>query len=119
MLIELLSRLTLSKVVSIVAAMIAFATGLHAAWKWLQASKVDVDLGYCLPGEPNPGTYWRMGIELQRTPEPVDPVLSQMNETAATWEAMSQGAALNKVAAKWTAISVAFSALSAVVGALA
>jgi hypothetical protein len=119
MLIELMTRLTPLKDASFVAALIAFGTGLYAALKWLQASKIDVDLGYCLPGDPTPGTYRRMGVVLTRKPEPVDPALSQMNETVATWEAMGQAAVLNKVAARWTAASVAFSALSAVMGAIA
>ena len=60
-----------------------------------------------------------MGMELPRFPESGDPELRQINETAATWDAMKEAATLNKVAAVWTAASVALGALSAIVGAIA
>jgi hypothetical protein len=49
----------------------------------------------------------------------MDAKLKQMNEICATWDAMNEAAKLNKVAAAWTAASVALGALSAIVGAIA
>ena len=76
------------------------------------------DLGYIYPGSQPGETYRRGGMELLRFPEPTDPELKQMNESAATLDALNEAASLNKSAAVWTAGSVALSALSAIVGAV-
>jgi hypothetical protein len=85
----------------------------------VQASEVQIDLGYTYPGSQAGETYRYMGMELTRYPEPMDAKLKQMNEICATWDAMNEAAKLNKVAAAWTAASVALGALSAIVGAIA
>jgi hypothetical protein len=107
------------RLASILLALAALATGLLAAYKWYKASTVEIDLGYTYPGSQPGATYRRMGMELPRFPESGDPELKQINETAATWDAMKEAAKLNKVAAVWTAASVALGALSAIVGAIA
>ncbi len=107
------------KFLSILLALGASVTGLVAAYKWYRASTVQIDLGYTFPGSQAQETFTRMGMECPRHPEPVDPELKQMNEMAATWDAMNEAAKLNKVAAAWTAGSVFLWALSAIVGALA
>jgi hypothetical protein len=105
--------------VGITLAVLGFLTGAYAALKWFQASRVNIDLGYTLPGSPAPGTFRRMGVELQRFSEPVDGGLRQMNEMSATWEAMAQSSKLNRTAAIWTAVSVFLSTASAVFSSLA
>ena len=104
---------------SILLALAAFGTGLLAAYKWYKASEVPIDLGYTYPGSQAGETYRRMGTESSRLPEPVDEDLKWMNEISATWDAMNKAAKLNKDAAAWTAASVAFFSLSAIVGAIA
>jgi hypothetical protein len=105
------------RAVSIVLALTGLAAGLYAALKWFQSSRVEVDLGYSLPGAKEPGTFWRMGIELPRFPEPGGGDL--MNLIAATWDAMMISSKLNKSAAVWTAASVVLNAASALVSSLA
>ncbi len=95
------------RLASILLALAALATGLLAAYKWYKASTVEIDLGYTYPGSQPGETYRRMGMEFPRFPESGDHELSQINETAATWDAMKEAANLNKVAAVWTAASVA------------
>jgi hypothetical protein len=104
---------------SILLALAALGTGLLAAYKWYKASKVQIDLGYTYPGSQAGETYRRMGMELTRSPEPMEAELKQMNEISATWEAMNEAAKLNKVAAAWIAASVALGALSTIVGTIA
>ena len=71
---------------SILLALAALGTGPLAAYKWYKASTAEIDLGYIYPGSPT--TYRRMGMEFPRFPEPWDSEMKQMNETAATWDAM-------------------------------
>jgi hypothetical protein len=99
-------------------ALAASGTGGWAAYKWYNASKVGIDLGFTYPGMPPGETYSRMGVDFPRTAESGDPAMQQMNETAATWDAMKKAAHLNKVAAAWTAFSVALGALSVIFGAV-
>jgi hypothetical protein len=105
------------KLISILLAIAALVTGLFAAYKWHKSSKVQIDLGYSDPSAQEAGTYRRMDMVLPRVPESPDPELRQMNEMSATWDAMNEAANLNKVAAAWTAVSVASGALSAIVSA--
>jgi hypothetical protein len=96
----------------------ALGTGLFAAYKWYRASGVTVDFGYSLPGDPPGQTYRRMGMEFPRAPESGVPEMQRMNEIAATLDALNEAAAINKVAAIWTAISVIASGCSALAGSL-
>ena len=107
------------KFVSILFALAALVTGLLAAYKWYNASNVGIDFGYTYPGSRAGETYTRGGIKSSRFLEPTDDVQKQMNEMDATLDAMKEAAKLNKVAARWTAATVAFSALSAILGILA
>jgi hypothetical protein len=109
----------MTKTAVIVLALAAFVTGLFAAYKWYQASIVQIDLGYIYPGCPPGATYRRGGMMLPRIAESGDPDMQRINEISATWAAVSEASRLNKVAAKWTAASVALSALSAIAGSLA
>jgi hypothetical protein len=54
---------------------------------------------------------------MQRTPEPGDPDLQRMIETAAILDALREAAALNKAAARWTAGAVILSMVAAITGA--
>jgi hypothetical protein len=87
------------KFASLSFAILALVTGLIAAYYWYQASKVEVvplwqELGTI---EPLGGgdTHWIVGM----------------------LKAAQKSGALNKLAALWTAASVALSAFSAVIGA--
>ncbi len=84
-------------------ALAATGAGFVAAYQWYRASAVQIDLGYWYPGCPPDATYRRGGIDLSRGHE----------------SAISEASILNKVAAQWTAASVALSALATVVSALA
>ncbi len=80
------------KQASIVFAVAALFTGLWAAWKWHQSSKI------------HPKPNWQF--------EPVEPTLKHMGWDAATLTAFSEAGRLNAVAAKWTAASVCLGAIS-------
>ncbi len=86
------------KATSIVLAVCALITGLVAAWKWYEASKV------------YPKPNWKF--------EPVDPTLKAMSWDAATLEAFDRAGKLNAVAALWTAISVGLGSTSSIIGSL-
>lgn len=81
---------------SIALALAALTTGLWAALKWWQASRVTVDLGYSEPGMKPGATYRRMGMDLPRTPAPADTEAQHLDMTVATWDAMIDAAGLNK-----------------------
>jgi hypothetical protein len=106
------------KGLSTLLALAASGAGGWAALKWYNASKVEIDLGYTYPGMPPGETYSRMGVGFPRIPESGDPAMQQMNETAATWDAMKKAARLNKVAAGWTALSAALWVFSVIFGAV-
>jgi hypothetical protein len=99
--------LAAARLITIAFAAMAFLTGLTAAWYWYGSSKVAIDPGWRSPANPS-GPM-----------EPVEPEAQQMAWTAATLKALNEAAALNKVAASWTAVSVALNAASAILGALA
>ncbi len=80
------------KVIGLVCAFIAFVTGLIAAHYWHRASKVPI-----VPA-------WRV--------EPGESDASSRGWQSGTMEAFSKSGQLNKVAARWTAISVALGAIS-------
>jgi hypothetical protein len=107
------------KIVSIILAIASLGTGLIAAWTWYKASKVQIDLGYIYPGSPPGATFKRMGMEFPRTCESGEPELQRLNEMSATWDAISEASQSNKVAAIWTAASVALGGFSAIASALA
>lgn len=96
----------------------AAGTGLRAAYKWGMASKVEIDLGYHPPGLPG-GTMRRMGQDFPRIPESGDGHAQLENQIISTWEAIREASALNKIAARWTAISVGLAALAAILGVIA
>ena len=85
-----------------------------AACKWYEASQVPIDPGYIYPGSQPGETYRSMGVDIPRRPESGVSELKQIDDTLATWSAMNEAANLNKIAAKWTACSVALNALSAI-----
>jgi hypothetical protein len=79
----------------------ALTTGLKAAYHWYESSQVQIDPGWT--------------IERQ---EPVVPELRQNDRHAAIIDAASKSAALNKIAAIWTAVSVVLGAASSIAGSL-
>lgn len=91
------------KQASIVLAIIAFIAGLRAAYLWYRASKVHV-----MP-------FWSDGQSI----EPVDPVTAAAHWNIATQKTIAKSGTLNQRGAVWTAISIAFSAASTLVGAWA
>lgn len=105
------------KTVSIAFAAVALLTGLFAAWKWYQASRVEIDPGYIDPFASVQAASERFGMEMPRQMPSGDPDLQRINEIVATWDAMNKGAAMNKEAAAWTAVSVVASAIASFVGA--
>ncbi len=76
-------------------ALAAMGAGLRAALKWYEASRVEVQL----------------------SPDIHVPDLDAQGHIVATWNALSESAALNKTAALWPAASVMLSAMSALAGA--
>jgi hypothetical protein len=87
------------RLATIVLAAMALITGLLASWKWYEASKI------------HPKPNWKI--------EPVVPTLRHMGWDAATLEAFQKAGELNARAALWTAVSVALSALSSILGGFA
>jgi hypothetical protein len=87
----------------------ALIVGLRAAWYWWKASVIAIDPGWNsgMPGDTRP-------------PEPAD--LEGIGTTNgwlySTVQTVTQGADLNKKAAKLTAYSVVLAGLSSVTGAL-
>lgn len=84
-------------------ALMAFFTGMIAAWRWLQSSQVPVDPGWRLPGEGG-------GIE------PLDESGKAMGWSLAATQAFSTASELNRKAALWTATSVLLGGISSAVG---
>ena len=80
------------KVIGLVCALITLITGLIAAHYWHRASKVPI-----VPS-------WRV--------EPGESDASMLGWQSGTIEAFSKSGQLNKVAARWTAVSVGFGAIS-------
>ncbi len=102
----------------VVVALFASITGLCAAWLWLRASKVEVATGSAIMRS---GDYVRAGINLPdlETSGAFRDAISGINDDLmATLYALHQSSYLNKQAAIWTAVSVAASGLSAVIGSL-
>src|SRR3546814_5271207 len=77
-------------IAAIVLAVLAFATGLRAAYLWYRASRVHV-----MPMWDNEGFI-----------EPVDPVMAQSHWTVATQQTISKSGELNQRGAIWTAAAV-------------
>jgi hypothetical protein len=86
------------KVASVVFAIMALLTGLWAAWKWYEASKI------------HPKPSWQV--------KPVEPTLKHMGWDAVTLERFHKAGVLNGSAARWTAFSVACSAISSILSSL-
>jgi hypothetical protein len=89
------------KYISVAFALGALVTGLKAAFHWYKASEVAIDPGWT-----------------QENPEPVDEELKQMCWNVAIIDAAQKSAALNKVAALWTAAAVVLGAVSSLIGSL-
>jgi hypothetical protein len=104
---------------AVAVALFASITGLWAAWLWLRASKVEVATGLPIM---RPGDYVRAGIDLPglgSSERAFRDAISGMNDDLmAALYALHQSSYLNKQAAIWTAVSVAASGLSAVIGSL-
>jgi hypothetical protein len=98
--------------VGIALATAACGSGLWAAWKWREASLVPVDPGWGPPGTAETYLVPGYGIEARRHIQPLDPAQSNSELSTAIWAAASASARLNKVAAIWTAVSVALGGLS-------
>lgn len=90
------------KYLGAVLAALAFGTGLMAAWRWYQSSKVQIDPGWWQPGSGRPI-------------EPVGESAKAMDWSVATLKAFNEASALNKKAAVWTAASVLFAAAASLV----
>jgi hypothetical protein len=80
--------------IGITLTVLAFGTGLLAAWFWYRVSKVEIVPIWAVAG--------RM--------EPVIPELSQGGWISGLLAAGNEAARLNKIAALWTAASVAIGA---------
>lgn len=91
------------KIAAIVLAVLAFLTGLRAAYLWYRASRVHV-----MPMWDNEGFI-----------EPVDPVMAQSHWTVATQQTISKSGELNQRGAMWTAAAVFLSTASTLVGSFA
>jgi hypothetical protein len=89
------------KCVSIAFALGALVTGLTAAFHWYKASEVPIDPGWT-----------------PENPEPVDEELKQMDLNVAIIKAAGESAALNKIAALWTAAAVVLGAISSFIESL-
>jgi hypothetical protein len=104
---------TLLSIAFAAATVAALITGLLAAHRWYEASRVQIDPGWRQPGPP------QSAADAQRSIEPVIPELRQMELLAATMEAAKRSADLNRRAARLTAMAVVLSAVSSILGALA
>lgn len=91
------------KYASIVFAALALGTGLVAAWRWFESSRVQIDPGWGPPGS-------------GRGFEPVSESGKAIGWTTATLDAFRKVSDLNRKAALWTAATVLLSTLSAVTG---
>jgi hypothetical protein len=91
-----------SKCVSIGLAVCSVIFGLIAAFYWYQSSIV----------KPDPG--WSV-----ENPEPVVPEIKHMVWNSAILTAVTTAADLSKIAAIWTALSVALGGAASIVGSLA
>ena len=89
------------KIAEIVLAMLAFVTGLIAAWYWYRASKITADPGWGHNGLVEPGN--RSAAK--------DAWIAAMLKSA------SESARLNKIAALWTAMAVALTGISSIAAA--
>src|SRR5262245_20128151 len=101
---------------SIAFAVVALLTGLTAATYWYLSSRVRISPGG--PGWGLPGT----GVPI----EPFEPEakalemsVANMRDNQAVIDEIKKAAALNRIASLWTAVAVAASAISAILGALA
>lgn len=99
---------------AIASAVVACGAGLVAAWYWFKSSKVNIaPLGpdWGLPGTGSP-------IEPVTTEARLlDVAASSIRDDQKILQAFKEGARLSSVAAIWTAVSVAASATSAILGA--
>jgi hypothetical protein len=102
--VDLISVTWILKCGSIACALISLGTGLAAAQRWYQSSKIKADPRWGLPG-------------LTSYSEPVDPDQSNRDLILATLKGLDTAGGLNAVAARWTAASVCASAVSAMLGA--
>lgn len=86
------------KIVEITLAILALVTGLVAAWYWYRASKITADPGWGPNGLAEPG------------------VQSAARDAwiAAMLQSVSESARLNRIAALWTAVTVALAGISSV-----
>jgi hypothetical protein len=114
------------KIVGIIVACLACGSGLWAAYLWLQASKVERDLGLFPSGRP--------AFEMRRTVLRQSPrsereqrewfearseqITLQEDWMMSTWEASDRSALLNRQAAIWTAVSVTLSGISTIFSSL-
>jgi hypothetical protein len=96
--------MSVMKCAAVIAALVAFATGIAAAWFWLKSSQVDVKPMW--PGGEG-------GLV-----EPGETDASQDGWIGGTLQAFTDSAKLNSTAARLTAISVFFSALASILGVL-
>ncbi|HEX4067182.1 MAG TPA: hypothetical protein VHZ09_14260 [Acidobacteriaceae bacterium] len=96
-------------VFSILFAAIGLVTGLRSSWFWLQASHVEADPMWKGRG---PEDAWGWG----ETGE-ADAVQDRL--IFAMIDANTKSSELNKVAARWTAITIVMGSLSAMLAALA
>jgi len=87
------------------------ASGLWAAYKWYQASQVQVGSANRLLGQPG-DTTGRLDTSAAPMPGTPDPAVAMKDQVNAVWEATRQMTQLSRLAALWTAISLATFALS-------
>lgn len=86
------------KIAEIAIAILAFVTGLVAAWYWYRASKITADPGWGPNGLAEPGVH----------------SAAQDAWIAAMLQSASESARLNKIAALWTAVTVALTGISSI-----
>lgn len=96
---------------AVILSVLAFGTGLVAAYYWYRSSQIQPDPGWRV-GPPSPE------LTDLRPIEPLDLEAKNSGRVLAAVQAFSESAELNKRAAIWTAVSVAFAAISSICGSL-
>ncbi len=104
------------KCASITFAIVALGTGLLAAFYWYKSSRITI--GPTGPDWGLPGTGAHIEPVIPEA-KALDMSVANMRDNQAVIDAIKIAAALNKVAALWTAASVTASAVSAILGATA
>jgi hypothetical protein len=91
------------KAIEIVFALLAFVSGMLAAWFWLRASRVRTDPGWSKNGLIEPGIH----------------SMTQDAWIVAIMQSAAESGRLNAIAARWTALTAILTALTTLVAFIA